>query len=96
MKLNEYRDKCWQIAESRGFHIEGMPFPTVVMLVITELAEAVEGHRNNDWANVEEEIADTFIRLFDLAGRFNIDIEAAVDKKMAVNEKRSHKHGKQY
>ena len=45
--------------------------------------------------NLEEELADTFIRLTDLCGALQIDLAAAVCRKMAVNELRPHKHGKE-
>jgi NTP pyrophosphatase (non-canonical NTP hydrolase) len=40
------------------------------------------------------ELADTAIRLFDLAGSLNIDLEKEISKKMKVNEGRPIKHGK--
>lgn len=39
------------------------------------------------------EIADTFIRLFDLVGWKGIDIDAAIERKQAYNETRPHMHG---
>jgi NTP pyrophosphatase (non-canonical NTP hydrolase) len=65
-----------------------------LMLVVTEVAEAGEAVRHNDIANFKEEIADTFIRLFDITGTFDIDIESEIIKKMAYNETRPDKHGK--
>ncbi|MDR0970527.1 MAG: hypothetical protein LBM67_08345 [Lentimicrobiaceae bacterium] len=45
---------------------------------------------------VEDEIADTFIRLFDLCGRYNIDIEFFVNQKMKYNSLREKMHNKKY
>jgi len=45
---------------------------------------------------VEEEIADAIIRLLDIAGVHNIDLDWHVAAKMAYNEKRPYKHGKKY
>ena len=45
---------------------------------------------------VPEEIADAFIRLFDLCGFYGIDIEAHIKAKMAYNATRPAKHGKKY
>lgn len=42
----------------------------------------------------EDEIADSIIRLFDLAGFMNIDIEKHIALKMKYNESRPYKHGK--
>ncbi len=43
--------------------------------------------------NMEEEIADVFIRLADFCGRFNIDLGRVVLAKAAYNAKRSYMHG---
>jgi len=45
---------------------------------------------------VEEEIADAIIRLCDIAGIYNIDLDWHVKAKMAYNETRPFKHGKNY
>lgn len=44
----------------------------------------------------EDEIADAFIRLGDLCGYLNIDIEWHIEMKMKYNELRQKKHGKLY
>ncbi len=51
---------------------------------------------NNVWIKdtFEDEIADTFIRLADLCGALNIDIEWQIRKKLDYNKSRSFKHGK--
>ena len=68
-----------------------------LMLVVTELSEAAEVYREQkkNWEEkFEEEIADTFIRLFHLCGDLEIDIEKAIRRKMEINRKRPYKHGK--
>lgn len=54
----------------------------LLMLVVSELAEALEGHRKNLMDDklphrpmVEVELADTLIRLLDIAGGMHVDIE---------------------
>ena len=42
----------------------------------------------------EDELADTFIRLLDLVGRYDIDIEKHIELKLMFNSLRDHKHGK--
>lgn len=69
---------------------------SALMLVVTELAEACEALRKGDDENFREEIADTAIRLFDLAAANGIDLEAEIEKKMAVNVRRPHMHGKKF
>ncbi|GAH61884.1 unnamed protein product, partial [marine sediment metagenome] len=53
-----------------------------------------EAYRNNDRILFEEEIADTFIRLLDIVGTLNIDIEAQIQRKMDINFVRPKQHGK--
>jgi NTP pyrophosphatase (non-canonical NTP hydrolase) len=44
----------------------------------------------------EDEIADVFIRLFDLCGYLNLDIEKHIHAKMEYNKTRPYKHEKEY
>lgn len=68
----------------------------LLMLCVSELAEAQEALRNNNPKNFNEEIADVFIRLADLCGGLDIDIEKEIIKKMRKNAKRPYKHGKAF
>ena len=45
---------------------------------------------------VEDEIADTIIRLLDLCGMLGIDIDKHVELKMQYNSSRPYLHGKEY
>ena len=45
---------------------------------------------------VAVELADAVIRIADLCGHLGIDLEAAIDLKMAYNETRPFKHGKRF
>jgi len=67
-----------------------------VMLIVTELAEAVEADRRGDDDNFDEELADATIRILDLCGAEGIDLEAAITDKMIINECRQRRHGKRY
>lgn len=74
------------------------------MLVVTELAEAVEGYRCGnppddkveEYTSEEAEMADTLIRLLDRAKARNLRLGEAVVAKMRYNETRTHKHGKAF
>lgn len=92
--LSEYCAYCHEIAKEKGFWDEERNVGEALMLVVTEIAEAMEGHRHQDHDNFREEIADAFIRLFDFCGGMGIDIEAEIQKKCDVNKKRPYKHGK--
>lgn len=65
-------------------------------LVMTETAEAIEAVRAKvvDEDNFREELADTFIRLLDLTGAMNIDIQFEIEQKMDANRGRPRLHGK--
>lgn len=66
-----------------------------LMLVVTEVAEAMEGHRKNladdklpHRPMLEVELADAAIRIFDLAGGLGFDLAGAVVEKLAFNQQR--------
>ena len=42
---------------------------------------------------IPSELADVVIRIFDACGQYGIDLEAAINEKMAYNATRPHKHG---
>lgn len=92
--LNELSTLCHSIAVEKGFWEKERNVGEALMLIVTELAEAMEAHRIQDQANFKEEIADSFIRLLDLCGGMDIDIEAEIEKKSNKNKNRPYKHGK--
>ena len=92
--LNEMSRLCHEIAVSKGFWDKERNIGEALMLIVTELAEAMEAHRKQDQDNFREELADAFIRLFDLCGGMGIDIEAEISKKSKKNENRPYMHGK--
>ena len=70
--------------------------PEMLMLITSELAEAMEGHRKGLQDDklphrkmIEVELADALIRLFDLAGGLKMDLGGAYVEKMAFNESRA-------
>ena len=92
--LNELCAICHSIAVEKGFWDQERNIGEALMLIVTELAEAMEAHRIQDQENFKEEIADSFIRLMDLCGGMKIDIEAEIEKKANKNKNRPYKHGK--
>lgn len=85
---------CHKIARQKGFWDDKRNIGEMLMLIVTEISEAMEAYRKQDKENFNEEIADTFIRLFDLCGGLKIDILKEIEKKMIKNRKRPYKHGK--
>ena len=94
LTLNEWSKHCHGIAKEKGFWDKERNVGEALMLIVTELAEAMEGHRKQDEANFREELADAFIRLFDLCGGLGIDIEKEIAAKSQRNKARPYKHGK--
>jgi NTP pyrophosphatase (non-canonical NTP hydrolase) len=98
MTLNEWAKYIAQWRRKKGFKTDMDNMPEKLLLVITEIAEATEAIRQVpiDMENFAEEIADAMIRLLDIAGSLNIDIDKAIAAKMKYNESRPHKHGKRF
>lgn len=78
------REKTWET------------FPRCLMLITSEIAEAMEGDRkglNDDHLPhrpmTEVELADALIRICDLAGAYDLDLAGAVAEKLAYNAKRA-------
>lgn len=114
--LNDYAifvhhaNKKWWIDIETGEPIQ-RNIGELLMLTVSELAEALEGHRKNLMDDklphrtmFEVEIADTMIRLFDIAGGLNLDLQGAFSEKMQYNairidhsiEHRKSTQGKKY
>lgn len=126
--------KAHQVAKDKGFWETERNVPEMLMLVVSELAEALEALRKDHYADAnisnelykdikvneyddefnimdgpwkagfeknikstfEDEIADVAIRLFDLCGGLNIDLQKHVELKMMYNSMRGYKHGKKF
>ena len=133
--LNELSKQIYEGNKLRGFDVSKENIGQTLMLVVSELAEALEADRNGkrrmltafesslvyarlsisdfepenencDWLKnrfettikdtFEDEIADSLIRLFDLCGGLQIDIEKHIKYKLKYNSTREFKHGKRY
>jgi len=74
----------------------------LLMLMVSELAEAAEAVRHGNpltdkpiplMSGLEEELADTVIRIMDMAAALGMDLGWAIEKKMAYNATREYRHG---
>ncbi len=92
--LNELSKEISEWREDKGFITSWKNMLEKLMLVVSEVSEAAEAYRKDDKKHFKEEIADTFIRLFDICGSLNIDIEKEIKKKMEINKNRPQQHGK--
>jgi NTP pyrophosphatase (non-canonical NTP hydrolase) len=83
--INRLAKKCFTISDEHGFwdkDIQGKPsrnIPEALMLIVTELSEAIEAYRNGNIEysdqtkdSMEEELADAIIRLLDLSYGLNL------------------------
>lgn len=136
--LNNLATKLHEETMKKGFYEEHRQIGTLLMLIVSELGEALEAERRNkkcpgfnlietlekiddSWEakeyisgtgtpavnlknafettvkdTFEDEIADALIRLLDLVGYLNIDIEKHAYYKMKYNDTRPYKHGKKF
>lgn len=88
----------WWFDLKTGEPLQGNPFfvAAKLMLVVSEISEAMEGHRKNQMDDklphrtaVEVELADAVIRIMDLAGGLGMDLGGAMEEKLAYNQTRA-------
>lgn len=106
--IRSWVDRSYGLAKEKGWH-EGedskTDFAARLMLIVGELSEALEEYRknpdihhfyyseNNKPEGIKFELADAVIRIFDLCGKYNIDIQSAMIEKHEFNKTRPHRHG---
>ena len=101
MTIDALQRAVHQTAAEHGWWDQARPIGEVLMLVVTELAEAMEAYRSGDtgsgkipgFSKVEEELADAIIRILDFAGGHDLNIADALTAKMEYNETRPYRHG---
>lgn len=106
--LDDLINEAHRTAVSKGWWDDGdRNLYEQVALMHSELSEAVEELRadhgvtevyfNEDKPGKPEgfpiELADVLIRIFDTAGRYGIDLPAAIDMKLKYNKSRPYRHG---
>lgn len=96
MKINDLVKAAHENAVEKGFWDNPREFGTLIALIHSELSEALEADRHGDKEHVTEELADVAIRLGDLCGALDINIESAILAKMEKNRGRERLHGKSY
>lgn len=92
--INQLVNEAYETAKSKGWHDQPREMGTRLALIHGEVSEAMEADRRHEGKDrVAEELADVIIRIFDLCGEEDIDLEEAVLKKMEYNKTRTYKHG---
>lgn len=94
--INDAVDLCYGLSSDAGWHNKPREIGTMLMLIVSEVAEAMEGDRKSlqddhlpHRAMVEVELADAVIRIFDLAGKLGLDLGGAFVEKLKYNQTRA-------
>jgi len=86
---------CTELANNQGFEFDWEQAPTYLLLITSEVCEAMEAWRDNDKEHFKEEIVDVLIRVFHLVGQLKLEnIEGKLVWKMNKNKKRGYHHGR--
>ncbi len=108
MNISTLIRESHRTASDHGWWEGEQNFAEKLALVHSEISETLEEFRNGhnldeiyfDESKSHEkpegvpvELADALIRIFDMAGYWGINLEAALRLKMAYNKKRPYRHG---
>lgn len=75
------------------FHDHPNKIASKIALMHSELSEALEALREDEFTNFSEEMADAIIRIISCCHGLNIDLQAEIVGKIKANEKRGIRHG---
>lgn len=103
-QMKRLQERCHNIAREKGFwdnkEFDNFMFDRnnaeIIALIHSELSEALEALRHDNWKNVAEEMADTAIRIMDFCEARGINLEKEILKKIKKNKKRAYRHGKKF
>lgn len=94
--INQYSAEIHQNNVDAGWWDKPREKGTLLMLIVSEVAEAMEGERKDIMDDhlphrkmAEVELADAMIRIFDYAGAFGYDLQGAIEEKLEYNKHRA-------
>jgi len=94
--ISDLVDLCYGLSSDAGWHNKPRETGTMLMLIVSEIAEAMEGDRKNlmddhlpHRSMMEVELADAVIRICDLAGKEKLDLGGAIIEKLKYNQQRA-------
>lgn len=94
--IRGYNAGWWHNIKTGESQLANRNVGELLCLIHSEISEAMEGYRKNQQDDhlpnrkaFEVELADAVIRIFDLAGGYNLDLAGAIAEKLAYNERRA-------
>lgn len=100
--IRQWQDYVHSVAKSKGWWDKEPNVGEKLMLMVSELSEALEDYRSGKTevymegqkpCGLPTELADTVIRILDFCGYYNIDLASVMVEKAAYNETRPYRHG---
>jgi NTP pyrophosphatase (non-canonical NTP hydrolase) len=79
--VRDLQAEIWRLKVVKGFNTDDVPLN--FMFLVKELAEAFDAWRKDD-RNLADELADTGLFLLGLAAMVGVDLQDAINAKLAV------------
>ena len=101
ISFNRIKERVLEINKANGWWDSARNHYELIALMHSELSEAVEAMRHGnqpsdhipEFSGLEEELADTIIRIMDMSASLNLKLGEAIIAKLAYNKGRGNRHG---